>query len=205
MWNVKPYFSKKIKNENLRKILQVVICRNWYPACLALGHCCLQELVPSMLIIRTGFFTIHNLYHFSADDTPIFFFSCKLSPILHWRQFAWNVKSCLLGKTRKIFQNVAAENFTEYLKDKYFDRYGCANSAEPKRPVWSGSALFATLPVDFRHTTMDFWISDYHNNIISIGTDWAEKTVYTQIRHCRMQHLIKVYTVYHSFSSFQTS
>ena len=39
---------------------------------------------------------------------------------------------------------------------------------------------------------------------LSIGTDKPEQTVKTQIRCCRMQHLIRIYTVCHSSSSLYT-
>ena len=53
----------------------------------------------------------HPLGQFSSSyfsKKTGFHISCKY---LHWREFAWNVKSCLLRKIRKIFQNVIYWNF----------------------------------------------------------------------------------------------
>ena len=40
---------------------------------------------------------------------------CKLSPF-DWRQFAWNVTSCFLGKIRKYFKMSCAENLVLSIK-----------------------------------------------------------------------------------------
>ena len=36
---------------------------------------------------------------------------------------------------------------------------------------------------------------------INTGADRLEQTVYTQIRHCKMQYQVMVYTICHSYSS----
>ena len=84
------------------------------------------------------FYNLHGMFTLwanSADDKFMIFFlffpenricyflqivSCKIVSCLswnclyiclHWRQFAWNVKTCFLGKLRKIFQYVFCWNF----------------------------------------------------------------------------------------------
>ena len=46
----------------------------------------------------------------------LIFISCKLSPVANCLQFAWNIKSCFLGKIRKNFKMLSAESFTQSAK-----------------------------------------------------------------------------------------
>ena len=69
----------------------------------------LANSADDKLVIFFLFFFLENrIWHFMQTVSIFLFFffqktgfdvSCKLSPI--WRQFAWNVKSCFLGKKNK--------------------------------------------------------------------------------------------------------
>ena len=129
-WNVKVHFLGKI-----RKIFQNVVCWKFSPAYSALifSHlisCSIHSIhyrVPTIVCGDTEpkwkvqgtwpILTFTILWAFSADDKlMILFLFFPENRIWHFmqivrRQFAWNVKSCFLGKIRKIFQNVCCWKF----------------------------------------------------------------------------------------------
>ena len=84
-------------------------------------HCLLRPICPNTWG-RYGKYLLFNLYHslgiFSRRQNDVIFliFPRKQDLTFHAncllrRQFAWNVKSCFLGKIRKIFQNVVCWKF----------------------------------------------------------------------------------------------
>ena len=64
---------------------------------------------------------------------------------LHWRQFAWNVKTRFLGKRRKIFQNVICWKFyPECLAIKHFQ--------------WTVQFIFLMISVKIHVTKLPKWM-----------------------------------------------
>ena len=82
-------------------------CENYFVCC----SCSFSKKIYKL--------TFTTLWAFSADDKMMLFFLffprkqdlTFHANCLRRRQFAWNVKSCFLGKIRKIFQNVVCWKF----------------------------------------------------------------------------------------------
>ena len=75
-------------------------------------------IMPKRLWLRIEDLTYTTLGKFSRwhIDSIFLIFPRKQDLTFHanclqWRQFAWNAKSCFLGKIRKIFQNVVCWKF----------------------------------------------------------------------------------------------
>ena len=92
-----------------------------------------QHLMLRKLTVHTSPHLYHSLSKFSRQQTDNIFsyfskkigfdISYKLSPLgwyLHWRQFAWNVKTCFLGKFRKISSNFQQKTYWQYFS--YFSQ-----------------------------------------------------------------------------------
>ena len=103
----------------------------YFVVCL---FCFVSSILFKLYLIFTTLWTTSviqqttNWWFFLCPETGLDI-SCKLSPdifflifpikqdltfhanCLQWRQFAWNVKSCFLGKIRKIFQYVVCWKF----------------------------------------------------------------------------------------------
>ena len=120
-----PLFSAMRK---VRIIFQNVVCWKLYSECSALAHkryfCRMRCLIEFFTVCRNvnTMTVVINLYHslgiFSRRQNDVIFliFPRKQDLTFHAncllrRQFAWNVKSCFLGKIRKIFQNVVCWKF----------------------------------------------------------------------------------------------
>ena len=131
--------------------------------------------------------------HFPRKQDLKFHANCLL-----WRQFAWHARSCFLRKKQTNINLSSAESakcmlsvnnvknsLAEWQTVQAHIRLLLWNNLIQKRvqDYLTGRSKFLRGPDVIK---LQFWI------------DGQEQTVQTQIRCCRIWHLIRVYTVYHS-------
>ena len=113
--------------ENLKNLigLSTAMTMSFHSLCLAFYfiHKLFTITIITLSNINDSIFFVFNLYHslgiFSRrqiDDIFLIFprkqdLTLHANCLLLRRQLAWNVKSCFLGKVRKIFQNVFCWKF----------------------------------------------------------------------------------------------
>ena len=134
------YPQHKFSSTNKKNIM-------WIPPLICSYASLLRQAFPNakmdgranLLKIVGGCILTLNLYKFSkwansAKEKLVIFFFLFTQKTLHWRQFAWNVKSCFLGEIRKICQtDICWKNLSKVLSIKVLCKFAAEGFIEKIR------------------------------------------------------------------------